>query len=558
MESPFRRTRPPGQLKAPLFLAAAVMVLLAVAAQVFSAVTAAGRVQEKLLHDAGRMAAWSLSQFVSIRLQEAAECAFHGTHLARPGRPLPRTPSAADVLAAWHVSSREIGCQDAAIGPAATLYRVGPGGQVEVTGEAPSPEMVAEVRALLQREGALSRDTLPAREPLRRTEYAAAAMLDGNPYLVLYTRQLVPGGVAVWAVAADRDAAGAVFRQVIDARTLVPEPLLRREDAVRTMGLRFRPHGGAVLFHHPAASGPPVTVAATPLDGALAGIEVEVEISAEARALLSPDGLPPGQAALLAGTLLVSLLLVALAYRQIGREREFARLRDDFVASVSHELRTPLTVQRLYLDMLGLGRLPDAEERARALQGVDRENQRLHHIVENVLRFARSERSQVRLVLARHDLRAAVDRSVMAVSPLAEQRGMTIETAGEREVPVRIDEAAFDRALTNVVDNAIKYGSEGQAIRIALARQGQEAVLTVDDEGTGVPAAEREYVFEPFRRGATAAQSSGGSGIGLSVVRDIVRLHGGSVRIVAAPTGGARVEIRLPLERAAVLEPAHA
>jgi signal transduction histidine kinase len=110
-----------------------------------------------------------------------------------------------------------------------------------------------------------------------------------------------------------------------------------------------------------------------------------------------------------------------------------------------------------------------------------------------------------------------------------------------------VDSAAFRQLLLNLLDNAVKYGPAGQTITVSVERTGVGARVTVADQGPGVPPTERAVIWEPFRRGTSSASLSvGGGGIGLSIVRDVVEQHGGTVRVEGVPRGGAAFVIELP------------
>ena len=114
-------------------------------------------------------------------------------------------------------------------------------------------------------------------------------------------------------------------------------------------------------------------------------------------------------------------------------------------------------------------------------------------------------------------------------------------------VSARVDGEAFRRVLLNLLDNAVRYGPAGQTVRVALSRAGAWARLAVEDEGGGVPPADRERVWRPFvRLPRDVAEASAGSGIGLTIVRELAELHGGRARVESAAGGGARFVVELP------------
>lgn len=242
--------------------------------------------------------------------------------------------------------------------------------------------------------------------------------------------------------------------------------------------------------------------------------------------------------------------LVAVALVQMGRESAFLRRRAEFVAGFSHEARSPLATIRLYVQGLRFGCISDPEKRDWALDIVDRESRRLVHMVANFLSHGGREEGVLRL--SPHPVEISDEVRAFAASVRSEvgERDAAIRVECEHPLWVRADPTALQQVLRNLVENALKYGPEGQSIRIGAARVNGLLELWVDDEGPGVPPSERDTIVEPFVRTPAAIQSgAGGSGLGLSVVRELVLLQGGTVAAEAAGHGGsgARVIIRLPI-----------
>ncbi|MEJ2187728.1 MAG: HAMP domain-containing sensor histidine kinase, partial [Gemmatimonadota bacterium] len=206
----------------------------------------------------------------------------------------------------------------------------------------------------------------------------------------------------------------------------------------------------------------------------------------------------------------------------------------------------PLAQARLYLETLRLGRFHTAEQRERALETIDRETSRLATLVDNVLYFDRAARGAARPEPVPTDLAAEASAAAQAFEPLARARRMDVVVDTEADARARIVPEELQQVLANLLDNAAKYGPEGQSIRLGVARRNGVVEIAVSDAGPGVSAAERSSIWEPFRRGASGAADVAGSGIGLAVVREIVERHGGRVRVEDAPGGGARFVVSLP------------
>jgi len=257
--------------------------------------------------------------------------------------------------------------------------------------------------------------------------------------------------------------------------------------------------------------------------------------------------------ALLAGILMVSLLsggvLLMMQARASARE---ALVKTSFVANVSHELKTPLTTIRLYADLLEQGRVRDEERRADYLRTIGRESERLSRLVNNVLDFSRLERGTRQLSCTELDLAAELAAVVATQAPRLAEAGLDVRIEEpEQGLPaVRADRDALGQVLLNLLDNAAKYASDGLLVTVSLALDSAAGALRVRvaDRGPGVPAAERERIFEKFHRldqGLTAEK--GGAGLGLSIARQLARAMGGELRCLAREGGGAVFELSLPL-----------
>jgi signal transduction histidine kinase len=229
------------------------------------------------------------------------------------------------------------------------------------------------------------------------------------------------------------------------------------------------------------------------------------------------------------------------------RERALARMRSDFVAQVSHELRTPLTQIVLFAQTLLLGRTRSDEEQRRSIEIIDQEARRLSHLVDNVLQFSRGEK---RMRLAPRPLRLAalVRDQAEKFQPVARAKQARVVTLVEHDAEVLADDAALRQIVLNLVDNAVKYGPPGQEVRIGLEPAGRVVRLFVEDEGPGVPEQERERIWSSWQRLARDRRRAvAGTGIGLTVVRELVSRHGGRAWVEGGRRGGARFVVELPV-----------
>ena len=223
------------------------------------------------------------------------------------------------------------------------------------------------------------------------------------------------------------------------------------------------------------------------------------------------------------------------------------KLQTEFISSVSHELRTPLTAIGGWAEALGYDEAIRGDSR-RGVEIIARETGRLSKMVEELLEFTRIQDGRFRLNLERMDIAAEVEDAVFTYGRLFQQNGITLrcdETA-EALPLIEGDPERLRQVLLNLLDNAVKYGSEGGAIEVTLGAEGDAVRIAVRDHGPGIPAAELPHVKEKFYKGSGKAR---GSGIGLAVCEEIVTRHGGTLTIANAPDGGVLATVLLPVNR---------
>ena len=255
------------------------------------------------------------------------------------------------------------------------------------------------------------------------------------------------------------------------------------------------------------------------------------------------------------GTLLAAVLVLAiltsgsLLLWQARRSEVEAAQKTSFVANVSHEFKTPLTTIRLYSELLEQGRVADAAKATEYLRTIGRETQRLARLVNNALDFSRLEQGHKKFQRETCELGAELTRLLDVHEPrLIEAGMMLVRTFPAEPVAVMTDRDAVEQIVLNLLDNACKYAGGGGEVVVTLrARPQGGAELRVADRGPGVPEAERERVFEKFHRvdeSLTAEKS--GSGLGLSIARQLARGLGGDLRCEARAGGGAEFVFILP------------
>jgi signal transduction histidine kinase len=256
-----------------------------------------------------------------------------------------------------------------------------------------------------------------------------------------------------------------------------------------------------------------------------------------------------------AGLFIFALLLAAGSYfiaRAMLRELAVAQLQSDFVAAVSHEFRTPLASIRQLTEMIARRRIDTEEQTLRACELMMAESDRLGRLVESLLDFGRMQsgayRVQFQSLDAKEWARAVVERFGEAVR----SKGYAIEfdssVDGER---VQADSEALAGALWNLLDNAVKYSPDHKKVQVEVAAGEGTVEFRVRDRGSGIAGDDCKQVFEKFYRGGNAKETGAkGAGIGLTLVREIARAHGGEVRLESTPGEGSVFTLSLPVEEA--------
>ncbi|HET9943251.1 MAG TPA: HAMP domain-containing sensor histidine kinase [Terriglobia bacterium] len=244
---------------------------------------------------------------------------------------------------------------------------------------------------------------------------------------------------------------------------------------------------------------------------------------------------------LAAGMAALVLVLIGLAfyfYRESTREMREAAERVSFVNQVSHELKTPLTNIRMYAELLEQS-LPDDDRRtSQHLDIIVSESQRLSRLIGNVLTFARKQNDK----LALHYTAGNIDQCIQFVldhfTAALESRGVkTVFTRGA-DATVEFDRDAVEQILGNLFSNVEKYAAAGGLLEVTSRLDGSRTSITISDRGPGIPKGQEEKIFAPFHR-LSNKLSDGvtGTGIGLTIARDLARRHGGDLRAVAADAG---------------------
>jgi signal transduction histidine kinase len=536
-------------------------------------VTRAIRTQEatarRVVQDYSRFAAWSYQQHAGALLADALAELLGAVNHGEGVHESPRIPQAGD-LAHYLPWSPKCACHRPRVGAIPSIFfgftlgsdtlglgvnthpRPAEGWEVDRPLPVPVVEGVVDYSPGERR---WILDTLTRqirRTPTEERFLLVAGEHEGRTRFLAYT--LMPtarGDTIVYGAEYTRDAIAQMLAEVLYGRTLLPATLTQGKATADFVQLEVRDARGSPVFHSRGIE-PWKLDASDTLPRALGGLVVRAQVRPATANALVIGGLPRSRLPFLLALLALAGALSVVAIGQVRRDVELARLRGDFVSSVSHDLRTPLAQMRLYLETLRLGRFRTEEQRMASIAHVERETARLSQLVERVLRFSAQGRVADDGARVPVDAAAEVRQVVEEFAPLALPRRVRVVAdvpRGEPMPPLALAPDALRHVLLNLLDNAVKYGPAGQTVRVQVAPVGHEVHIAVSDEGPGVPPDEREQVWAPFRRGRGHA-SVAGSGIGLSIVRDVATRHGGRAWVEGAAGNGdgagARFVVALP------------
>jgi signal transduction histidine kinase len=340
------------------------------------------------------------------------------------------------------------------------------------------------------------------------------------------------------------------FGTALNRQPLLPPSLGHGQVTNEFLHVRIRDHGGVERFRLGEESPLKSTVIkpfGDTYQGVFLGFTVEASIDPQISRQIVIGGLPRSRLPFFLGLLILNAGLIVTAILQLRREMALQQLRDEFVSSVSHELRTPLTQIRMFTETLLLDRIRSTEEQRRSLEIIDREARRLTQLVENILQFSRMDRKIDSLSKAKRELAPLIQEIVEDFESVMNGSESQIELRLSFGLAANVDPGALRQIVINLLDNAVKYGRKKQKVILGLEARDGMACLFVDDEGPGVPVADRKRIFERFQRLERDRQSAiAGTGIGLSVVYDLVIRHGGQCSVTTGDRGGAKFVVELP------------
>ncbi len=246
---------------------------------------------------------------------------------------------------------------------------------------------------------------------------------------------------------------------------------------------------------------------------------------------------------------IIMIASVIGALRNISKELALSDLRSNFVARVSHELRTPLGLIRLYSETLEMNRAKNEQKRKEYLHAITKESERLTHMINNILNFSRIEANSEHYSFSSASIEPVIMDTVDTMRYHLERNGLSIHVAVDPDLPlVQCDTDALQQALYNLLNNAMKYSGDGKEILVRAYSKKKTVIIDITDYGIGIDPAHQEHIFNEFYRvDDPAVRETGGSGLGLAVVKHIVEAHQGHLSVNSKTGKGSTFSIHLPI-----------
>jgi len=253
---------------------------------------------------------------------------------------------------------------------------------------------------------------------------------------------------------------------------------------------------------------------------------------------------------LFTGIIFIMLIGIVFMVRAVIHESEVSRMKSEFVSNVSHELKTPLALIRMFGETLDAGIVTDEKKRREFYSIIRKESERLSHLINNVLDFSRMDTGAKEYYFEESDLVKVVKSSLEAYKFHIRENGFEIESElPDEAVMLKIDKDAISQALLNLLSNAVKYSDERKYIKVEVCKNSSIALISVADQGVGIPKEERKKIFEKFYRvRAARGEEKRGSGLGLTLVKHIVEAHGGTIEVESVVGEGSKFTLMIPLQ----------
>jgi signal transduction histidine kinase len=558
-----RGGRPP-TLWLQILLVGGLACVLLVLVQAYRAHRTSTAVAERALRDYAHFAAWSYREHLVVRLREVAGELLGAVNHGDQMHLSPRIPPVQE-LGHYLPYDESCACHTTRYGPLPARFlgltlgsdtvaigvnhvpRGSPGWLSDVPDgarralRAPSPD---EERMLNR---ALSD---MARHGQGSWGYAVRILtIEGRPHLIgVRAMPTSWGDTVVYAFDHDAEALDAILSGLLASEDLLPSTVVGGRRNADVVDVEVTDASQLTLYRSWSANDAQLAAVAA-LPPSFGAFRVIAQMRPEMAEAILIGGVPRSRVPIMLVILAIALGLTILAAVQLRREVRFAAERATFVANVSHELRTPLAQVRLVLDTMRLGRMGNGTTQEASLGVADREVLRLQHLVDGLLRFTAGPRRNGAPAVP-IDASAEARAVAAEFEPLARQHAVTVHVDSDESVTARLSNGVLRQVLLNLLDNAVKYGGDGGTVTVRVRRlsgPGGGVSLTVEDSGPGIASADRQRIWGAFQRGELAKRRAvGGSGIGLTIVREIAKEHGGRAEVERAPGGGARFVIELP------------
>lgn len=232
----------------------------------------------------------------------------------------------------------------------------------------------------------------------------------------------------------------------------------------------------------------------------------------------------------------------------LSRMRVLDESRQEFVSNVSHELKTPITSMKVLADSLIAQENVPVELYQEFMTDIAEEIERENKIINDLLALVKMDKTSSDMNIESISLNALIELILKRLRPIAKLRSIDVLYESEREVYAEVDEVKLTLALSNFVENAIKYNNEYGYVKVSLNADHQYATIVVEDNGIGIPEEEQEHIFERFYRvDKSHSREIGGTGLGLAIARNAVLMHRGSIRVDSEEGAGTQITVRIPL-----------
>ncbi|MBG09280.1 MAG: hypothetical protein CME68_11015 [Halobacteriovoraceae bacterium] len=269
---------------------------------------------------------------------------------------------------------------------------------------------------------------------------------------------------------------------------------------------------------------------------------IDTEIDLEGQTIIRLQGAPLKSMDEKIGALLV--------LNDVTRLRKLERHRKDFVGNVSHELRTPLTAILGFVETITEGKVDDIETQNRFISIIQKQANRLYAIIEDLLDLSRIEKEAEgeghRIEMNDQAVKNMIELALLTCEPKAKKKNINLNVDCPDLLEGKFNSLLMVRALSNLIDNAIKYGPEHSQVKVSAFKEGEKVVFSVKDLGPGIDEKHHERLFERFYSVDKArSKELGGSGIGLAIVKHIALAHGGQVKVQSSPGMGSTFSLHL-------------